>query len=60
MKFRTCLGQSRQCFDARCSQPADYELRGFYMCLKHYLEALEHGAHLGSEVNPNVVEPEAA
>lgn len=34
------------CFDPRCSQFANHELRGFPMCAEHYIEALEHSAHL--------------
>ena len=35
-----------RCFDDSCSQPATKELLGYPMCVDHYIEALEHGAHL--------------
>jgi hypothetical protein len=34
------------CFDYRCEAPAAHELLGLDMCTPHYVEALEHSAHL--------------
>jgi len=35
-----------QCFDPNCSRAASYSLSGFDMCVEHYIEALEHSAHV--------------
>src|SRR6266704_5786616 len=34
------------CFDTNCASPADRELHGLRMCTPHYVEALEHSAHI--------------
>ncbi len=34
------------CFDTNCASPADRELHGLRMCTPHYIEALEHSAHI--------------
>ena len=34
------------CFDDGCHAPATRELNGFPMCTRHYIEALEHSAHI--------------
>jgi len=35
---------------ADCNQPARAEIRGIQKCTEHYIEALEHSAHLTSFV----------
>jgi hypothetical protein len=35
-----------KCFAGDCEGTPKYKLRGFDMCTEHYIEALEHGAHL--------------
>lgn len=35
------------CFDG-CSAPATRKLRGLWLCTPHYIEALEHSAHIVS------------
>lgn len=35
-----------RCFDPGCAEPGRKELRGLRMCVGHYIEALEHSAHL--------------
>jgi len=39
-----------KCFDLTCKQPALYDIRELEMCASHYIEALEHSAHLVSLV----------
>ena len=36
---------------ADCAQPARYEIRGVQKCTEHYIEALEHSAHIVSWIN---------
>jgi len=38
------------CFDDNCVGTAAHEIRGLQMCTTHYIEALEHSAHLTSVV----------
>jgi hypothetical protein len=45
-----------------CGNPAPYEIRGTALCLEHYIEALEHSAHLvslvtGADYSIRYVEP---
>jgi hypothetical protein len=45
-----------------CGVPAQHEIRGTRLCSEHYIEALEHSAHILSWVNdgnrPQAVLPE--
>lgn len=34
------------CYAQDCELPSPYELHGEEMCVQHYIEALEHSAHL--------------
>lgn len=34
------------CFDLHCPEPARYRLLDINMCADHYIEALEHSAHI--------------
>jgi len=40
----------KPCFDPSCTAEATRNLRGFRMCIEHYVEALEHSAHIDSLV----------
>jgi hypothetical protein len=43
-----CRDSVSGCFDSECQTAADRELLGFRMCTPHYIEALEHSAHVVS------------
>jgi len=40
------MKQSKKCYDSHCEGEPEYDVRGFSMCAKHYVEALEHGADI--------------
>lgn len=35
-----------RCFDRSCQEPVRHRLLDLSMCTTHYIEALEHGAHI--------------
>ena len=40
-----------KCFDPSCKQLASHPIRGLKACTEHYIEALEHSAHITSLVS---------
>ncbi len=38
------------CYDPNCNKPAPHLIRKFPACTAHYIEALEHSAHITSLV----------
>lgn len=37
------------CYAQSCTKVAEHEIRGIRMCSEHYIEALDHCAHLCSK-----------